>query len=99
MGRALPPPGFTPELTPKQMLETRRVRREIHDRLPEGISGELVQSARAFAPIAAKQSLNYFGVEPHRNRCQNGGAKVGFIRTIRAAGSNGIADIICGRRK
>ena len=27
-------PGFAPELTPKQMLRARRVRRQVHDRLP-----------------------------------------------------------------
>ena len=41
--------GFTPELTPKQMLEARRVRRKIHDRLPRRIPGELVQAREAVA--------------------------------------------------
>ena len=36
-------PGFTPQLTPKEMLRARRVRREIHDRLPRRVSGELVR--------------------------------------------------------
>ena len=47
MGRAFRL-GFTPELTPKQILEL-GVWRQIHDRLPERISGELVQAGQAFA--------------------------------------------------
>ena len=53
MGRAFRS-GFTPELTPKQMLETRRVWRQIHDRLSERISGELVQARKAFTRSTAR---------------------------------------------
>jgi hypothetical protein len=40
-----------------------------------------------------RASLNYSG-STLRSRSLNGNAKAGFIRAIRAAGSNGIADII-----
>jgi hypothetical protein len=45
--------GFMPELTPKQMLELRGVRRKIHDGLPERISDELVQAREALTRSSA----------------------------------------------
>jgi hypothetical protein len=42
-------PEFRPELTPKEMLALRRLRRKVHDRLPQRISRELVCARETFA--------------------------------------------------
>ena len=71
---------------------SRRVRREVHDRLSERVCGELVQAGETFSGSAAGF------VELFWRECvataRGMAAKVGFIRKIRGDGFNGIAATI-----
>ena len=91
MGRAFRP-GFTPELTPKQMLELGVFGGKYMTDCRKEFPASWFKRAK-LSPDRARASLNYFGVNASQP-LRNGGAKVGFIPKIRAAGSNGIADII-----
>ena len=71
----------------------RRLLREIHDRLRKGISALLVRARQA------RRRQTRLRAELFRCRCQPAAVgmaqeRAGSIRTIRAAGSNGIAAII-----
>ena len=55
-------PEFKPELTPARDAPARRVLRQVHDRLPQGIPGKLVQ-ARQARQEDRDCSLNFFGVD------------------------------------
>ena len=71
----------------------RRVRREVHDRLPQGISrraGLRRPSCRRRAAIPSSTT----SASMPASRCRNGGARAGSIARIRAAGSSGIAATI-----
>jgi hypothetical protein len=88
MGRAFRP-GFTPELTPKQMLELGVFGGKYMTDCRREFPGSWF--TRAKVSPDRQRALNYFGVNASQPR-----AKVGFIPKTRAAGSNGIADIIAG---
>ena len=91
MGRAFRP-GFTPELTPKQMLELGVFGGKYMTDCRKEFPASWFKRAK-LSPDRPRASLNYFGVNASQP-LRNGGVKVGFIPTIHAAGSNGIADII-----
>ena len=91
MGRAFRP-GFTPELTPKQMLKLGVFGGKYMTDCRKEFPASWFKRAK-LSPDRPRASLNYFGVSASQP-LPNGGVKVGFIRTIHAAGSNGIADII-----
>ena len=55
-------PEFQPELTPKEMLRARRLRRQVHDRLPGRVPGDWFERRQALAAAATTATLNYFGV-------------------------------------
>ena len=55
-------PEFRPELTPKEMLRARRVRRQVHDRRREEFPASWFE-ARGSPLAGAICALNYFGVD------------------------------------
>jgi len=82
-------PEFWPDLKPKQMLELGvfcgRYLTDCRDEFPAS------WFARAkLSPSGRDCSLNYFGVDASQ-ALSEGGRRAGYIPTIRAAGSSGIA--------
>ena len=55
-------PAFKPELTPARNAQARRVRRQVHDRLPTEFPKSWFARAK-LAPKGRDKSLNYFGVD------------------------------------
>ena len=78
MGRAFRP-GFTPELTPKQMLELGVFGGKYMTDCREEFPASWFKRAK-LSPDRARASLNYFGVDAFAT-IGDGGAKVGFIPT------------------
>ena len=82
-------PQFRPDLTPKQMLELGvfcgKYLTDCRDEFPAS------WFARAKLSPSGRDLLNYFGVDASQ-RLSEWRERAGYIRTIRAAGSSGIAD-------
>ena len=55
-------PEFTPDLTPAEMLRLGVYLRQVHNRLPQGISRELVQAGK-LSKRGRDCALNFFGVD------------------------------------
>jgi hypothetical protein len=82
-------PEFTPDLSPQEMLRLGI----FCGKYMTDCRKEFPKSWFARAKLATGRrdcSLNFFGVDASQP-CRNGAPRDGFVRTIRAVGSNGIA--------